>query len=360
MEVMKPPREPVTVAVTGTKISDSSAVVDVAGSSASKSPEALEANEKPEKCYLGFPRRVFVGAYIASITIFFLNNVFTVLLFGPSTTVGLVAFFYGFIVDVVVLLPMFYLGYRGLQETKPEEPEAKGSWNVYRLTFLSTVFYFGYLWAIQSYYKYGLKISPVCPAMKDDLEPEAAYLQQCSWDHHRSIFFTHAMTGPAVLMLECFQYMKFSRGLVFSIDVHRWVGRVNNILVMIASVGAFGTAMITSTPTNTTSAFFVLLSYWLPTMLLGWYFVTQKNIKQHMRFMTRHFTGTCCAITLRVLAIFGTPYVGMVWGALPQIFVVEYYLQKQDDCDLVFWRGVLGLSNSDNKGLVKGDAALEK
>jgi hypothetical protein len=356
MEVMKPPRDQAVVAVTGTKSPTSvDAGADV------KSPEALEANTQPEKLYMGFPRRVFIGGFIASITVFVLNNVFSVLLFGPGTTVGPVAYFYGLIVDIVVLLPLFYVSYRGLQETKPDEPEAKGSWNTTRLVFLAFVFYFGYLWAIDSYYKYALKISPRCPEAKDDIETEAVYLQMCSWDHHRGIFFTHALTGPAVLMLECINYMKFSRGLVLSIDWHRYIGRINNVLVMVASVGAFGTAMITSTPTNTTSAFFLLLAYWVPTMLLGWYFVVQKNIKQHMRFMTRHFTGTCCAITLRILAIFGIPYIGMVWGALPQIFVVEYYLQKQDGCDVIFWRGVLGYpTDPDNKGLAKADAELDK
>jgi hypothetical protein len=35
-------------------------------------------------------------------------------------------------------------------------------------------------------------------------------------------FYAHAMIGPLVLLLGCFNFMRFSRGSVFSINTHRW------------------------------------------------------------------------------------------------------------------------------------------
>lgn len=57
--------------------------------------------------------------------------------------------------------------------------------------------------------------------------------------------------------------------------------------------------------------------------------------------MTRNFALTVCAITLRLygmIALGQTPYYLMVYLSLIHPIVVEYYLQKENDCDIVWWK----------------------
>ena len=63
-----------------------------------------------------------------------------------------------------------------------------------------------------------------------------------------------------------------------------------------------------------------------------------KNIEMHKRWMTRNFALTVCAITLRLIAVLQAPYYLMVYLSLIHPCIVEYYLQKEDDCDIVWWK----------------------
>ncbi len=102
---------------------------------------------------------------------------------------------------------------------------------------------------------------------------EEVYNQMCSWAHHKSRFYTHALTGPIVLMCAVFNFMKFSRGIVFPIEYHRWIGRIHNILMLIASIGAALLAQVSATKDWIKVAFYFLLVLWSPTMLMGWYHI---------------------------------------------------------------------------------------
>jgi uncharacterized membrane protein len=145
-------------------------------------------------------------------------------------------------------------------------------------------------------------------------------------------------------MMGAFNFFKFSRGVIFPIEYHRWVGRVHNILFLIAGIASILLADITATPFFISIGFYLLACIWIPSMCLGWYFIRCHNINQHKRWMTRCFACTVGAITLRLynlLSLGQTPYWIMVWLTMCHVPLVEAYLQSTDDCDRRWIMGTL-------------------
>ncbi len=110
--------------------------------------------------------------------------------------------------------------------------------------------------------------------------------------------------------------MKFSRNIVFPVVVHRWVGRIHNILMLISAAAAYKLSTVSATPFFIACAFYIIGGAWTVSVLLGWYFIRIGNIPQHKRWMTRMFACTFTAIMLRLCELFGggkTPYWVSVW-----------------------------------------------
>jgi hypothetical protein len=222
-----------------------------------------------DKRYWGYDRSVWIGLYVGVIVFAFGNNIMTFLLFGFYTypVIGLVAW----LIDLLILLPLFLLARKGLAATQPDVEELPGSWQTSRLVLLSFLFFNGLLWGLDSLFKQAALISPNC--VNSLGVTEQVYKQQCSWAAHKTRFYLHAITGPLVLICAVFNFMKFSRGIVFSIDVHRWVGRIHNILMLIATIGAAMLAQISATLGWIKIGFYILICFWSPTMLMGWYHI---------------------------------------------------------------------------------------
>ena len=107
-------------------------------------------------------------------------------------------------------------------------------------------------------------------------------------------------------------------------------------MILVGAVGAILLARVSATPGWIKVGFYLLLSLWVPTMLVGWWNVRKGNIKQHQRWMTRNFACTAAAITLRLYALVtlgNTPYYLMVYLILLHLPVTESILQYQSDCD---------------------------
>jgi uncharacterized membrane protein YozB (DUF420 family) len=151
----------------------------------------------------------------------------------------------------------------------------------------------------------------------------------CSWSLNIPSFYAHAIPGPIVLMCGCFNIMRFSRGQVFPLKAHIWVGRLHNVMILAGAVGAILLARISATPSWIKLAFYILLGLWVPTMLLGWWHVRRGNIKQHQRWMTRNFACTAAAITLRLYGLItlgNTPYYLMVYLSFLHLPITEIIL----------------------------------
>jgi hypothetical protein len=290
--------------------------------------------------YHGYPRSVWVGLYVGSIVNFICNNIFTVLILGFITypAVGVIPV----VLDVFVLIPAFIIARRGLAATEiVSDPDPAGSWNIGWLILYSFLINQGILWTLDSYIKLAALLEPVC-AHTDGVS-EDAYHQSCSWAHHPGEFYFHALTGPAVLITSTFNFYKFSRGLVFPIEFHRWTGRIHNFFVLCAGIGSVFLAIVSATASWIKIGFYILVCFWIPTMLMGWYHITKihKDVVLHKRWMTRNYALTCCAITLRLynlLSLGNTPYFLMVYLSLIHPVIVEMYLQYTDSCDILWWK----------------------
>ena len=271
-----------------------------------------------------------------------------------------------YVLPIPILIYWIHTARMGIQATDASVVGKEKTWNVAWLIFAGIIVYQSALWGIQSIFKQAIGLSPMCdynpqPPYNDD-DTNAVwfpknnyysfYEQSCTWASHKDKFYSHALTGPIVLMLGCFNFFKFSCGVVFSIDTHRWVGRIHNVIMFAAGIAALFLASITATPFFITIAFYILVIIWIPSMLLGWYFIRQGNVKQHQRWMTRNFACTAGAITLRLynlLALGNTPYWIMVWLTMCHLPVVEAYQQYIDDCDRVWIASnIFGISINNN------------
>jgi uncharacterized membrane protein YozB (DUF420 family) len=151
----------------------------------------------------------------------------------------------------------------------------------------------------------------------------------CSWALNKIHFFSHAIPGPIVLLCGCFNFMRFSRGQVFPMKAHVWVGRIHNLVLLFGAVGAILLASVSATPLWIKMGFFILLALWVPTMLMGWWHIRKGNVKQHKRWMTRNFACTAGAITLRLysfITLGNTPYYLMVYLSFIHIILTEIIL----------------------------------
>ncbi|TNV76954.1 hypothetical protein FGO68_gene12625 [Halteria grandinella] len=174
----------------------------------------------------------------------------------------------------------------------------------------------------------------------------------CSWALNKTRYYIHVISGPIALICSVFNFFSFSRGKVFPISFHIWVGRLHNLAVLVASLGALLLGLVSATPEWIKVGFYFLLCLWLPSMLLGWYHIRTGNLKQHQRWMTRNFACTAAAITLRLYALVtlgNTPYYLMVYLSLIHIAMTEVYLQVSDGCDRKWIRGLCKREDIVNK-----------
>jgi len=315
----------------------------------------------------GYPREVWIGTYVGGITFICQHLIFSFLMF--SATIWTIVIFYA--IPIPILIWIIHRARKAIIATEPTMPELKGSWNLLWLIFCGFLVYQSYLWGVQSIVKQAIGLTPTCyykpTAPFNDDAPKAIwfprnnyqsfYEQSCTWHANKGKFYAHALVGPFILMLGCFNFMKFSRGLVFDINYHRWVGRIHNILLLFAGCAAIVLANITATPFFIAIGFYILAALWIPTMLLGWYFIKVGNIKQHKRWMTRNFTCTVGAITLRLYNLLSggqTPYWLMVWLTMAHLPVVEFYLQYSDDGDRIWiLENLFGYPQSPKSGTIK-------
>lgn len=313
--------------------------------------------------YRGFDRSVWQGLYIGSLTFFVLNSslIFLVIDFSSFPTFWTIPW----IVNLVLILPVFLLARVGLRETKDQEQLSNDDnlWEVLQLVMMSSLVFMGWLWGIQSFYQQLLFEEPVCdnslsfdtnsdgstttsqssvlPSSTVTLEPA------CDWAYSSSYFQIHAIAGPVVLITATFNFMKFSRGLVFPTSSHVWIGRIHNILLMVSALGGIFMGIL-SEDANwlDRSGLYVLLIYWMVTMLMGWHHIVWKDIELHKRWMTRNYTLTMLAVTLRlykVLFMGKLSFSYTVYLSLIHPVLIEVYLQRKNNCDRRWWLDCMGM-----------------
>lgn len=304
--------------------------------------EAVTSEVQQEKSLLYLDRDLeFWSSAQACLLVFLLlHNTAGVLMLGFfSTPFGI----YVWLPDMLVFAPLCLLCIRAKYFTMPSYAQQSSFYNIcigtssikeyIRILFLASIAYWAVLWSAHSL----TKPLPTCQVHDKMNEMDK---MACSWAKNLAIFLLHAIPGPLVLLLSTYNVMPISRGALFkkgALLFHKWIGRIHNVILLVAAVGALLLALVSATFDWIKIGFYVLLALWVPSMLLGWFFIYfKRNIKQHSRWMIRNYACTAGAIVLRLanlVTLGNTPYFVMVYVALVHVPFVELYLQISDDCD---------------------------
>jgi len=161
-------------------------------------------------------------------------------------------------------------------------------------------------------------------------------LQNTIW---RIAFWTHVGLGALALALGPFQLSVKRRQR--NLSLHRQLGKLYVISILLASVGAFYAAFFADTGWIASVGFATLAVVWFYTTLRAYQTIRQKQVKQHRAWMYRSYAVTLAAVTLRIIlpveiAVLHLPFTTaypivawLCWGWVPNLIVVEWWLARR-------------------------------
>ncbi len=154
-------------------------------------------------------------------------------------------------------------------------------------------------------------------------------------DGAKMAFYAHVFFAPVALAILPFQMsnrLRMSRQ-----SLHRWMGRVYGVAILIAGVGGLIIAPDAATGTFAATGFFLLSALWLVTTGLAIWFAMNKRITDHRRWIIRSAALTLAAVTLRLQMPIGVgvwgfeaAYPVIAWACwVPNLIVAEWYLSRK-------------------------------
>lgn len=159
-------------------------------------------------------------------------------------------------------------------------------------------------------------------------------LQNIIW---RIAFWTHVGLGAVALALGPFQLSVKRRQR--NLSLHRQLGKVYVVSILLASVGAFYAAFFSDTGWIAGLGFAMLAVVWFYTTLRAYQTIRRKQVNQHRAWMYRSYAVTLAAVTLRIilpveLALMNLPfsiaYPIVAWLCwVPNLIVVEWWLTRR-------------------------------
>lgn len=153
----------------------------------------------------------------------------------------------------------------------------------------------------------------------------------------RIAFWTHVGLGALALVLGPFQLSvkRRQRNLI----LHRRLGKLYVISILVASVCAFYAAFFADTGWIAGLGFAMLAVAWFYTTLRAYQTIRQKQVNQHRAWMYRSYAVTLAAVTLRIIlpvevALLGLPfsiaYPIVAWLCwVPNLIFVEWWLSRK-------------------------------
>ncbi len=155
--------------------------------------------------------------------------------------------------------------------------------------------------------------------------------------HHQAnrpiALFSHIV--PAIIALALLP-LQFSHRLRKAwLGLHRWVGRLYGLSILIGGVAGFSLALNTDAGTFAATGFALLAVFWIGTTAYAVYLAMQKRIAEHRRWMIRSAALTLAAVSLRIelpilIALFGfeTGYPMVAWLCwVPNLLIAEWLLR---------------------------------
>ncbi|MVO15730.1 DUF2306 domain-containing protein [Parasedimentitalea huanghaiensis] len=152
----------------------------------------------------------------------------------------------------------------------------------------------------------------------------------------RWAFFAHITLAPLALILMPFQFWKGLR--TRRPDVHRWIGRVYGVSILLAGIGSLLMAFGTTSSPVAAWGFGLLAVAWLGSTGYGIWLARQGRIAEHQRWMIRSAGLTFAAVTLRVYLPFlfmtlgeEAGYTLVAWLCwVPNLVVTEWFLRRSN------------------------------
>lgn len=161
------------------------------------------------------------------------------------------------------------------------------------------------------------------PFMAHHLEPRALAL------------YAHIGFAPVALAVMPIQFSARLRGS--RPHLHRWLGRVYALAILISGVAGLSLAVNTTAGPVAASGFGLLAVLWLITTARAVWLAMQRRIAEHQVWMVRSAALTFAAVTLRLYlplltAAFGfdTGYPPVAWLCwVPNLIVAEWWLARR-------------------------------
>ncbi|MDH2427473.1 DUF2306 domain-containing protein [Sphaerisporangium sp. TRM90804] len=152
---------------------------------------------------------------------------------------------------------------------------------------------------------------------------------------HYLVLTAHALPGGLALFIGPLQFMSKLR--LRRPKLHRVIGRVYMISIVIASVAAVFAAAVTISGFSVQVAFSILVAAWLYTLAMAYRSIRRGEAQVHRIWMIRNYALTFAAVTLRVYLIAGLQllpsvefeaiYTTAVWASiLGNVLVAEYFI----------------------------------
>lgn len=153
----------------------------------------------------------------------------------------------------------------------------------------------------------------------------------------RVTFWTHVGLGALALALGPFQLSVKRRQR--NLNLHRQLGKLYVISILVASVCAFYAAFFADTGWIAGLGFAMLALAWFYTTLRAYQTIRQKQVDQHRAWMYRSYAVTLAAVTLRIILPvelvlldlpFSLAYPIVAWLCwVPNLIVVEWWLSRK-------------------------------
>ncbi|GAB7047555.1 hypothetical protein JCM9534A_26810 [Catenuloplanes indicus JCM 9534] len=128
----------------------------------------------------------------------------------------------------------------------------------------------------------------------------------------------HAMPAGLALVIGPFQFVTPLR--VRFPRAHRIAGRVYLISVLIASLAAVYSSVVTESGLTLQVAFFMLIAAWLYTGVMAYRTIRRGEVQLHRIWMVRNYALTFAAVTLRLYQLIGLQLMDPMGWEYPQIY----------------------------------------
>lgn len=115
---------------------------------------------------------------------------------------------------------------------------------------------------------------------------------------NRTVFLTHVRASLIALLLGPWQFVSKLRSK--DPRIHRWIGRVYCIMVLVGGVGGFIVAWTTTAGIIASFGFASLAGVWLYTTGRAYRLARLRDFTAHRRWMIRSYAVAGAAITLRL------------------------------------------------------------